>query len=53
MDGHIMGENLSRAGRDAKWLKKQIAAMGYGDAKEIFLAIYRPEEEKLTLYPNE
>ena len=53
MDGRIMGENLSRVGRDARWLKKQIEAMGYGDAKEIFLAIYRPEEEKLTLYPNE
>ena len=53
MDGRIMGENLSRVGRDARWLKKQIEAMGYGDTKEIFLAIYRPEEEKLTLYPNE
>ena len=52
MDGRVMGENLLRAGRDANWLKKQIGEQGYREPKEILLGIYRPEEERLTLYPN-
>ena len=53
MDGRIMGENLSRVGRNAKWLEKQIKLQGYKSAEEIFLGIYRMEEDKLSLYPNE
>ncbi len=52
MDGRAMGENLSRIGRNANWLTKQLKAQGYQDTKEIFLGVYRPEEDKLTLYPN-
>ncbi len=50
MDGRMMGENLSRLGRDAKWLEKQLKAQGYKDAKQVFLGIYRAEEDKLVLY---
>lgn len=53
MDGRVMGENLSRMGRDAVWLTKQLKLQGYRAARDIFLGIYRPEEDKLTLYPNE
>ena len=53
MDGRVMGENLSRMGRDVNWLIKQLKTQGHKDAKEIFLGIYRPDEDKLTLYPNE
>ena len=53
MDGRVMGENLSRIGRDVNWLTKQLKTQGHTDEKEIFLGIYRPEEDKLTLYPNE
>ena len=53
MDGRIMGENLSRMGRDKQWLEKQIRLQGYQDVKEIFLGIYRREENALTLYPND
>ena len=53
MDGRVMGENLSRIGRDENWLKKQLKLQGHTDAKEIFLGIYRPKEDKLTLYKNE
>lgn len=53
MDGHVMSENLSRIGRNETWLEKQIKLQSFKDAKEIFLGIYRPEEDKLTLYPNE
>lgn len=53
MDGRVMGENLSRMGRDVNWLTKQLNIQGCKDAKEIFLGIYRPEEDKLMLYKNE
>ena len=53
MDGRMMGENLSRMGRNEQWLIKQIRLQGYKDESEIFLGIYRPEEDKLTLYPND
>lgn len=53
MDGRILGENLSRMGRNENWLEKQIKSQGFKDAKEIFLGIYRAEEDTLTLYPNE
>ena len=50
MDGRVMGENLTRMGRDESWLIKRLKAQGHNDAKEIFLAIYRPEEDKLSIY---
>ena len=53
MDGEIMGENLSRIGRDENWLKKRLKLQGQQDEKGIFLAIYRTETDKLILYPNE
>ena len=53
MDGRVMGENLTRMGRDTNWLEKQLKAQGYKSVKDIFLGIYRPEEDKLTLYKNE
>ena len=53
MDGRIMGGNLSRAGRSASWLCDQLNLMGYASVKEILLAVYRPEEDKLTVYKRE
>lgn len=53
MDGRIMSENLKRIGRNERWLTKQIKAQGYKGAKEIFLGIYKPEEERLALYPKQ
>ena len=50
MDGQILGENLSRMGRDENWLQKQLKKQGYKTEKDILLGIYRPEEDKLTLY---
>lgn len=52
MDARIMGENLTRMGRDEKWLKKQLKSQGYNDEKEIFLGVYHENEDKLSLYPN-
>jgi uncharacterized membrane protein YcaP (DUF421 family) len=53
MDGRVMGDNLSRMGRDVNWLTRQLKIQGCKDTKDIFLGIYRPEEDKLTLYKNE
>ena len=53
MDGRMIGDNVSRAGKNEQWLKAQLKIQGYTSAKEILLGIYRPEEEKLTLYPND
>ena len=50
MDGRIMSENLSRMGRNDAWLNKQIKLQGYKNAKEIFLGIYRAEDDSLALY---
>lgn len=50
MDGRIMGENLSRIGREENWLRKQLKAQGYDDAKEVFLGIYHTEDDSLSLY---
>ena len=53
MDGLILGDNLSRAGKDKKWLEDRLKLQGIESAKNIFLAVYRPEEDKLTLYQND
>ena len=53
MDGRVMGENLARVKRDEAWLQKQLRVRGYKTPEALFLAIYRPEEDKLMLYPNE
>lgn len=52
MDGRIMGENLSRIGRDERWLKGEIKRQGYKDESDIFLAIFR-ESEGISVYPYE
>lgn len=53
MDGRVMGENLSRIGRDTSWLEKELKSQGAKSVKDIFLGIYCSEENKLTLYPKE
>ena len=53
MDGRIMGDNLSRLGLDVKWLSNRLKLQGYENPKEIFLAIYFPDEDRMCIYPNE
>lgn len=52
MDGRIMGKNLSLMGLNEKWLEKRISLQGFKSTKEVFLGVYRKNEDKLTLYPN-
>ncbi len=51
MDGRIMGENLTRMGRDEKWLEDQLKSQGYTSPREIFLGIYHTEKDRLSLFP--
>ncbi len=53
MDGRIMGENLSRMGRNERWLEKQLKSQRHKNAKDIFLGIYRADDDTLTLYQSE
>ena len=50
MDGKIMGENLNRLGRDEKWLSGQLRAHGYNTEEQIFLGVYRGDDDTLLLY---
>ncbi len=52
MDGRILGENLRRMGLDESWLKKQLKAQGYGDAKGVFLGVC-DKSNKLTVFTAE
>ena len=51
MDGRIMGENLSRCGRDKKWLSEKLRLQGYDSARDILLGIYQKETDTLSVYP--
>ena len=53
MDGRALGENLTRLGRDERWLEKRLHVQKYRSPKDIFLGIYYPEADRLDLYPNE
>ncbi|MBQ7378295.1 MAG: DUF421 domain-containing protein [Clostridia bacterium] len=51
MDGRVMGENLTRLEKAPAWLQAQLQLQGYAHASEIFLGIYREQDDTLTLYP--
>lgn len=51
LDGRVMGENLTRLGRDAAWLEQELRLQGYDDPRAIFLGVYHEEERRLSLYP--
>lgn len=53
MDGQILTENLTRLGLDETWLAKRLATVGYKSERDILLAVYKKEEDKLTAYPME
>ena len=53
MDGRVMGENLHRIGRDENWLSKELRSLGYARKEDIILALYRADEERLTVFQSE
>lgn len=52
LDGRVLGENLSRLGRDAIWLENRLKMQGYSHPCEVLLAVYHENEDSLSVYPN-
>lgn len=50
LDGHILRDNLQRAGKDTVWLKKQLREQGYRSEKQVFLAMC-DAQNALAVYP--
>ncbi len=50
MDGRVMGENLTRLKKDEQWLLYQLKLQGFKNPKEIFLGIYKEEDNSCYLY---
>ena len=50
IDGSILKDNLKSTGKNEMWLEKQVSAQGVTDMKEIELASYDIEKDKLNIY---
>lgn len=50
LDGHVMKDNLKSAGKNEKWLERQLSAYGVSDIKEIMLATCDSTNNKLNVY---
>lgn len=50
MDGRIMGENLTRLGRNESWLKTRLKAQDCKSERDIFFGVYFAENDELSLY---
>jgi uncharacterized membrane protein YcaP (DUF421 family) len=51
MDGYLMSENLCKLDQNKAWLDEKLKLQGYKSHKEIFLAIYKAEQDEIKLYP--
>jgi uncharacterized membrane protein YcaP (DUF421 family) len=51
MDGYLMSENLCKLDQNKAWLDEKLKMQGYKSHKEIFLAIYKAEQDEIKLYP--
>ncbi len=50
MDGRVLSENLSAAGYNEDWLKKELKTAGYNSSDKIFLACIN-KDGKLNVFP--
>ena len=50
MDGRIMGENLTRLGKDESWLRERLLSMGCNSPTKVLLLIYHPEDDTMKGY---
>ncbi len=51
MDGRTVSNNLTRVGRDERWLDKKLKECGFKNAAAVFLGIYYPTGDRLLLFP--
>lgn len=50
IDGNIMSKNLQATGKDAKWVDKQLRDKGISNIKDVILATYDQNNDKLNIY---
>ncbi len=50
IDGKIFKKNLKSTGNDERWLEKQLSAHGVKDIREVILANYDMNSNKLNIY---
>jgi uncharacterized membrane protein YcaP (DUF421 family) len=50
LDGHILTENLKRAGQNVTWLTKELKRQGYSSPQEVFLAMCSGDSQ-LSVFP--
>lgn len=50
IDGKILKDNLKASGKDEKWLEKQLSNQGAANMKEVILANYDMNSDKLNIY---
>ena len=52
MDGRVLGDNLSRMGRDLVWLEQELRARGYKKTADVYLGLC-DTDGSLTLYAGD
>lgn len=50
IDGRIMDDNLKSTGKDEKWVDKQLKTNQVADIREVILATYDGNQDKLNIY---
>ncbi len=50
IDGKILKDNLKSTGKDEKWVEKQLSSQGVPDMKEVILATFDQNNDKLNIY---
>lgn len=50
IDGVVLKDNLNSTGKDMKWIEKQLSAHGVSNRKEVILATFDNNKNKLNIY---
>jgi uncharacterized membrane protein YcaP (DUF421 family) len=50
IDGKILKDNLKSTGKDERWVEKQLSSQGVPDMKEVILATFDQNSDKLNIY---
>lgn len=52
MDGRLLEDNIRKAGKETAWVLRSLERQGYGNEKQVLLAVW-DGYEKLTVFPME
>jgi uncharacterized membrane protein YcaP (DUF421 family) len=50
MDGVLLRDNIKQAGKEEAWVHRALLRQGYGDEKDVLLALWNGGEQ-LTVFP--